>query len=82
MRECPDFICFKCGIQGHYARECANYCSKCSKILEDRACSVEGEGDANRLRFSERICELPVVEEVVEGEATVESEVRISQPHP
>lgn len=24
--ECLDFVCFKCGIQGHYAHECKKVC--------------------------------------------------------
>lgn len=29
LRECPDFVCFKCGLQGHYARECNKNIQKC-----------------------------------------------------
>lgn len=50
LRECPEFMCHKCGVQGHYARECGHKESKCimcynleSKCVCNRS---ENEGDS------------------------------------
>lgn len=51
LRECPDFSCHRCGIQGHYARECGqrdNKCNVCKNHMKECVCNrSEGEEDAS-----------------------------------
>uniref|UniRef100_A0A3B3D8V9 CCHC-type domain-containing protein n=1 Tax=Oryzias melastigma TaxID=30732 RepID=A0A3B3D8V9_ORYME len=49
VRDCPEFTCNKCGVQGHYARECRTSLSKCSgcfHVTENCVCLSDGEGAA------------------------------------
>lgn len=50
LRDCPEFFCNSCGVQGHYARECSNKkqgkkCAICLNTLETCACAYSEEGD-------------------------------------
>uniref|UniRef100_A0A3B3II07 CCHC-type domain-containing protein n=1 Tax=Oryzias latipes TaxID=8090 RepID=A0A3B3II07_ORYLA len=48
VRDCPEFLCNKCGIQGHYARECVTSITKCAECLnkkENCVCLSENEDD-------------------------------------
>lgn len=38
LRDCPEFMCFKCGVQGHCARECMMKIKRCAVCynLEDK----------------------------------------------
>lgn len=55
LRECPDFQCHKCGVQGHYARECGAREKKCSicRNAESRCiCDAsEEEGEATNMNL-------------------------------
>ena len=48
QRECPEFVCYRCGIQGHYARECMGTnkrCKDCGNAESSCECS-EGKGES------------------------------------
>lgn len=42
MRQCPDFKCFRCGVQGHTKKSCeAGRCTRCSRYPVSCTCNVE-----------------------------------------
>ena len=56
LRDCPDFFCHKCGVQGHYARECGakgegeeDRCGKCKNGVNQCVCNESREEDSNYL---------------------------------
>lgn len=50
LRECPEFMCHKCGIQGHYARECGQReekCKLCRNAMSKCMCNESEEQDTS-----------------------------------
>lgn len=46
MKDCPDFMCFKCEERGHFARDCnAVRCPDCRMVLSKCECEMENEHD-------------------------------------
>ncbi|KAK3519552.1 hypothetical protein QTP86_003836 [Hemibagrus guttatus] len=44
LKECPNFVCYKCEERGHYARDCnAVRCPGCQDVLYKCECWMEGE---------------------------------------
>lgn len=46
LRDCPEFLCHKCGIQGHYARKCTTGVSKCKicyNVMAKCICNKDDE---------------------------------------
>ena len=44
QRECPEFVCYRCGIQGHYARECMGTNKRCKDCGNAERLSGVGDG--------------------------------------
>ena len=47
LRDCPEFTCFKCHKQGHYARECVSGDGRGREEGGDEERHAEGGGDGN-----------------------------------
>lgn len=44
LKDCPEFQCYKCEQQGHFARDCrAVKCPDCQEILDKCQCWMGGE---------------------------------------
>ncbi|XP_038153940.1 uncharacterized protein LOC119791735 [Cyprinodon tularosa] len=53
LRECPEFFCHSCGVQGHYARECSvkkqnNKCQVCSNFQNKCICNRSESEDQDQ----------------------------------
>ena len=47
MRECPEFHCNRCGVQGHFAIECSQgrkKCELCKNLMNECRCN-KGEAE-------------------------------------
>lgn len=53
LRECPEFMCHKCGIQGHYARECGQREEKCKLCRNAMSKCMCNESEEQRTSESE-----------------------------
>lgn len=50
VKECPEFVCFKCEERGHFARDCnAVTCPDCKKTLNKCECWMEDEEGNQRI---------------------------------
>ncbi|XP_073715831.1 uncharacterized protein [Misgurnus anguillicaudatus] len=44
LKDCPNFLCYKCEERGHFARDCnAVRCPECQVVLNKCECWMEGE---------------------------------------
>ncbi|XP_038153957.1 uncharacterized protein LOC119791746 [Cyprinodon tularosa] len=82
LRDCPEFFCHSCGVQGHYARECSSRkkekkCILCNNKMDNCICkkSEVEDQDQGPVSFSEETGnESAEVSEIEDGEEERESE--------
>ncbi|KAM9519010.1 uncharacterized protein ACWYII_045248 [Salvelinus alpinus] len=76
VKDCPEFKCFKCGNQGHYARECVGgkeraFCEGCRMRADECSCGEGGNEEGSQDLFVEADVS-PRAEEDDGGEDVVE----------
>jgi hypothetical protein len=73
MKDCPEYVCHRCNIQGHFKRNCDTpRCGSCSRYGQN--CVCENDDDMTELAENTNVVKMSETESVLSENASVKGE--------